>query len=92
MEVKKLIEEMNLPEQTKFIGYAIHLQKEDEFLLNYEDKKYIVNMWWTKSPEIAKKFKSIKKAEKTKNKIKPEANIVLLLDTGTQIYAALPKD
>jgi len=91
--INELIKGMNLPDTTKFLGYSIHLQEEDEFLMEYEIKPgLLTNMWWTKQPETAKYFKSIKKVEKIKDKIKPEANVVCVFDTGPQIIVTQPKN
>jgi len=91
-QLNKIIKDMELPEGTIFLGYSIHLKDSDEFLLNYEDTNYSTNMYWIKTPENAKHFQSLKKAEKTRNNIKPEASIVWLFDTGPQIIATQPAD
>jgi len=92
-KVDELKKEMNLPETTEFLGYSIHLKNVDEFIMEYEIKPgLLTNMWWTKSPERAKHFKSLKKAEKIKKKIKPEANIVWVFDIGSQIVVTQPKN
>lgn len=92
IDEKRLIKEMNLPKETKFLGYAIHLIESDEFLVNYQHNEMLVNMWWTTLPEAAKHFQSLKKAEKIKKKIKPEATIAWLFDTGPNIVATQPEN
>lgn len=91
IKISELVKDMGLPEGTIFLGYSIHLQESDEFLLSYEDNIEMTNMWWTHNPEQVKHFQSFKKVEKIKNKIKPEASVAWLFDTGPQIIATQPE-
>lgn len=85
VNLKEYITDYNLPQDTKFKGYAIHLIDSDEFLLDYKIKSGLINKWWSKTPETAKKFQSLKKAIRIRNEVKPEAVIVWMFDTGPQI-------
>jgi len=89
--LKDVLQELGLPEDTDFIGYGIHLAESDEFLLTCDEREGVQNIGWSKTPELCKVFQSIKKAEKIKNKFKPEANIVWMFDIGKQIFIAQPE-
>ena len=83
---------MGLPDETIFKGYSIHLENNDEYLVSYKIDSGEKSLAWSKFPEIAKCFQSLNKAENTKAKIRPEATIMWLFDTGTNIVATQPKD
>ncbi len=92
VNTKQLIKDLGFPEGTEFLGYSIHLEKSDEYLYDYKITPEGTPMTWAKTPEIAKCFKSFKKIEKIRSKIKPEAIIMWLFDTGTHIYATQPEN
>ena len=87
--ISDVIKELGLPKNTKFIGYALHLKDKDEFLVRYVSNEYRDEMWWSKTPENAKKFKQHKKALKIRNELKPEAKIVHVWDIGRQLMITL---
>lgn len=92
VNTKQLIKELGFPEKTEFLGYSIHLEESDEYLVDYIHSSEMKTISWTNFPEKAKYFQSFKKIEKTRDKIKPNAIIMWLFDTGTQIYATQPED
>ncbi|TMO84592.1 hypothetical protein [Pseudoalteromonas spongiae] len=92
IDLEHLKKEFELPEETKFVGYAIHLENSDEFLHNYNDSPDATLMTWSPSPVNAKKFHSLKKVTRIKNDIKPEARIVWLFDLGKHIAALTPEE
>ena len=92
IDLEELKNEFELPDETKFVGYAIHLQSSDEFLHNYKDSPDATLMTWSQTPVNAKKFHSLKKVTRIKNDIKPEARVVWLFDMGNQIAALTPEE
>lgn len=90
-KMEDVIKEIGLPENTKWIGFAIHSVENDDFLMLFEENEYAENLTWVKFPDQAKKFKSLKKAEKIRNKFKPDAEVVWLFDIGKQIVVTQPE-
>lgn len=91
IDLKEFIKTYELPETTKFIGYSIHLTESDEFLYKYKVGNVVITKAWCQSPEMAKKFYSLKKANRVKLEIaKPDATVVWLFDIGKQIIATVP--
>ena len=58
-EMKK---QFNLPENAVFLGWVIHHPENDEYVVTYTSNEYMANIGWGLSPEKAKKFKTLKKA------------------------------
>jgi hypothetical protein len=92
VNTKELIKDLGFPEKTEFLGYSIHLEESDEYLLDYQLSSEVNHLTWTTRPEMAKHFQSFKKVEKTRDKIKPTAIIMWIFDTGTHIFATQPED
>jgi hypothetical protein len=97
-KISEIIEELGLPENTEWLGYSIHSIDNDDFLFHYEVNEDVENMAWTGFPDQAKHFQSLKKAEKVRDKFKPEAEVVWVFDIGRQVivtqpegYGSLPK-
>lgn len=88
--LKDVLKELRLPENTEFLGYGIHLEESDEFLFSIQESEDVQNVGWAKTPELAKAFQSLHKAEKIRNKFKPEANIVWMFDSGNKIFITQP--
>lgn len=90
-KLDEILKEIGLPEDTEWLGYAIHSLENDDFLMNYESNEYKDSIMWIGFPDKAKKFQSIKKAEKVRDKIKPNAEVVWLFDIGSQVVVTQPE-
>lgn len=92
INTKQLIIDLELPEGTEFLGYAIHIERSDEYLATCEIDNGIMRSGWTKKPEMAKHFKKIDNIKFIKTMIKPEAIVMWVFDTGVHIYTTQAKD
>lgn len=92
VNTKQLIKVLGFPEETKFLGYSIHLEESDEYLVDYKLSSEAKSLTWTIRPEIAKHFQSFKEVERTRDKVKSCAVIMWVFDTGTHIYTTQPAD
>lgn len=87
-DVKKIC---GLSEDAKFLGYAVHLEESDEFLLELVDTPSQTSRMWTKKPELAKTYGRFDLA--LDDTIKCSGAIVVgIFDTGAQIFVALLTD
>jgi hypothetical protein len=82
--IKDALKAEGLPNKYTFLGYALHLFEEDEFVASFNtDKEGDMSLmgfcWW---PEEALLFKSPKKAREIAKYSRYEAVVVMLLDIG----------
>jgi len=92
IDLNDFINTHNLPKETKFIGYSIHLPDSDEFLCKYKPGNVVSIKGWCDSPDEAKKFNKLNKANRIKDEISNNAIVVWLFDLGTQILATTPEE
>ena len=92
INLEEFINKFELPKETKFIGYSVHLPESDEFLYKYKVGNVAITKAWCGSPETAKKFNKLNKANRIKNEISNNAIVVWLFDLGTQIIATTPEE
>ena len=86
-KIKIIIEEADLPKNTKFLGYVIHLPKNDEYLFKTDNKALLI---WSKTPQNAIKFKIYEKAcDIVKKFSRGDLIICIVLDIGKQL-ATIP--
>ena len=60
--VHELKQTWGLPAHAKMLGWLLHDPYKDEFLVKYASSPDMTGMWWGLSPETAKAFKTLKKA------------------------------
>ena len=85
-QIKIIIKEAELPKNTKFVGYVIHLTKSDEYLAGLKKNDGMTLYKWSKTPEIAIKFKEHRKAKAfIEGYEKNQAILCLMLDIGKQL-------
>ncbi len=89
--IKEFIEEADLPSNTKFLGFVVHLPETDEFLKRAVYGKGFENREWASIPDLAKIYKVEKKAENEVKNYGENATVACLLDTGNQ-YVLAHKD
>ena len=93
IDLKHFINEFDLPAETKFIGYAIHLVDSDEFLYKHQIKKdHFITKSWCTSPEKAEKFQSFKKVTKVRDELQTDAIVVWMFDIGKQLIVTTPEE
>ena len=92
INLNDFINEFELPETTKFIGYGVHLTSNDEFLHSYKISDEVITKGWCQAPDEAKAFNCIKEANRIKSAVKPEARIVWMFDIGKQIIVTTPEE
>lgn len=91
-KISEIITGANLPALAEFIGYVIWLEDSDEFLVKYTTENHQIGCIWTKVPDVAKKYKTFKKAKKILNEIeKDEADIGWMFDLGDSYFVSKEK-
>lgn len=83
----ELIKTWGLPANAKMLGWLIHLPYKDEFLVKYSSDQDSFGIWWGISPENAKAFKTLRKANAILKAldISEEAIAAPAFDIGKQI-------
>ncbi|NQY66071.1 MAG: hypothetical protein HRT38_20815 [Alteromonadaceae bacterium] len=93
IDLKLMINEFDLPAETKFIGYAIHLKNSDKFLYQHQIKKdYSVTKAWCTSPEQAEKFQSLEEVTKIRDELQTKARVVWMFDVNKQYIVTTPEE
>lgn len=82
--VDELRIDLDLPPTAEYLGYAIHLDKTDEFLADFSDNPVMVRKIWAKTPEMALTFQSLAMAVDTSRKCR-DSVVVVLFDIGPHI-------
>lgn len=62
--ITQVIKELDLPENSKFMGYVVRNPEKDEFLVKYKASNDSIGALWAKNPGIAKVFSQREKAKK----------------------------
>ena len=89
MPIEQVKEEAGLPEDASFLGYVVHLPRENEFLAYSENSAGIVRRAFGKTPDQSKIFSKYKAAKREAAKCKQKAETWQLFDIGEQ-YVVLP--
>ena len=87
-KVQDVIKELGLPEDTKFLGYVIHLPNEDEFVGILDVKKDMTKRAFCKTPHHAKVYKDYKKAERALKHVNQLTQVNLLFDSRDQYFVS----
>lgn len=85
--VAELREELGLPEGAEYLGYAVHLEKSDEFLAEFSDTAVAVRKVWAKTPELALWFSSFSDAIDATRQCSGSV-VVVMFDVGSQIVVS----
>ncbi|BBN89447.1 hypothetical protein [Azospira sp. I09] len=88
MTMDEMRREHGLPEDAEYLGYAVHLEKRDEFLAEFVDNEIVTSKVWAKMPELAHTFESISEAIEVSRKC-PGSIVVVnwLIIEGALRYA-----
>ncbi len=87
-DITRVLNEIGLPETTKYLGYVVHLPEEDEFLMDIKETASKVLRRFAKLPEMAKRYQSLTKAKSDAKKCKQETLICYLFETQQRFYVA----
>lgn len=87
LTIEELRADLKLTPTAEYLGYAIHLEKTDEFLADYSDTAAMVRKVWAKTPELALPLQSFAKAVEISRECRGSV-IVVLFDIGTQIVVS----
>ena len=86
--VSEVIRELGLPENTKYLGYVVHLPQKDEFLAYTKETRVITERVFSKTPDAAKVYTSYDIALREAKACNQHAEPWLLFDVGNQYYVA----
>ena len=78
-------------EDSKFLGYVVHLPHSDEFLAMSEEDEISEQRMWAKIPGMAIIYNNKKAAKKEAKSYGKGALVVKLFDAGDQYIVAQPK-
>ncbi len=89
VKVSDLMKELNLPKNSKFIGFVVHLPNSDEFLMNFSEDRSSSELIqggyiWAKIPDFAYAFNSQREAEKFTKDYGKDSLVACLFDVGDQ--------
>lgn len=90
--VKSLIDELELPAESKFMGYVIHSPDRDDYLAKIEDKKNSVARAYVPTPEAALVFADYSEACLVAESITKKTQIGVLFDVGNQLFVAFNEE
>ncbi|ATM00746.1 MULTISPECIES: hypothetical protein [Aeromonas] len=91
--VHELKQTWGLPAHAKMLGWLLHDPYKDEFLVKYASSPDMTGMWWGLSPETAKAFKTLKKANSVIQSLELTGRAVAApaFDIGKQIIVLTDK-
>jgi len=84
LNLPDIIKKHNLPDRSKFCGFAVHLPTEDEFLAGINETEEIVVRAFTKSPGFAKLYRNYNKVVRDAKNCLQATKIVFVFDEGPQ--------
>ena len=85
--IEEIIKGLDLPADSKAIGYVIHLPEKDEFVANIKDTAEIFSVAYTGRPELAERYETPEKAIFDAKKItKHKLLVCVLLESSTQYF------
>ena len=85
--IRDVIKELNLPQDTEFLGYVIRHPNSDELLAGVRATSEGVMAGWTEEIEWADRYDRYNDAETSVKKIEKEGGLIsLLFDMGESYY------
>jgi len=88
VQLKEIIKEFDLPEDTSFKGYVVKRRDTEELLAQMKSIGDSYLFGWTMDANLAKQFKIKKQAAKAAKEYGEPANAAVMLDVGTQYIVA----
>lgn len=86
-KIEEVRKGLDLPEDSKFCGYLVHIYESDEFLHEIDDSPAATKRLFVKTPELAYRFTNFMDAYKWVRPIKGET-VVGLFDIGEKFLVA----
>lgn len=85
IDINEMIKELELPKNTKFLGFVVHLPESDEFLAFIkEESEYMELRSFSKTPDYARTFKEYEDALSASKSCNQKAIVAILLDIEKQ--------
>ena len=81
----EVLEELQLPKNSSFLGYTLHIPEEDCFLTDYCDDGQVVRRSWTLNPDNALMFENYSEVLAAKSSIDKKTFLAWFFDTGTEV-------
>jgi hypothetical protein len=80
---------LGIADDAEFLGYAVHLEKSDEFLAEFTDspEEGITRKAWAKTPELAQTYGTFIEAHDVSKQCRGSI-VVGMFDTGNQIMVS----
>ena len=83
-----LKQEYSIPDDAQFLGYGVHLEASDEFLIICEEQSGVTKKLWSKTPEQAQLFMDFSGAYDIMRKCHGSV-VVGIFDGETQMWVAV---
>lgn len=80
-------EELGLSPDAQFHGYAVHIPRSDEFLLQFSERKDVIARQWSKNPGLAKCFDDFSEPYMLSRPERGEL-VVAIFETESQYFVA----
>ncbi len=86
--IQEVIKDASLPNDSKFMGYVVRRPIDDEFLHTVKYDGEMEARTWSHAPEMAKIYKTKKKANKEVTRYGKDAMLGYLFDAGNFYFVA----
>lgn len=86
-QIAEIMEELGLPPESTFHGYAVHIPASDEFLIEHRDQPDSSARKWAKTPALAKCFHEFADAYQNARADRGEI-VVGVFETETQFFVS----
>ena len=90
IKISDLIEKLNLPSHSEFVGFVVHLPVSDEFLASFDPSLYVDRYMWVKIPDLAYIFTTQDQAKQFVNFYGKSSVVGLLFDLGDNYSLQFP--
>lgn len=89
VNISVVIDELGIPPNSKFLGYAVHRPDTDEFLMEYKEKDGAEKWLWATTPQLAELYQDSQLALfHSKAYDKAPTLVGLVFDIGDRLFFA----
>lgn len=86
IQIAEVLEELGLPANSEYLGYAIHRPDTDEYLAAFKDNNGAEFWGWAKTPQLAMKYEDYNKVLADAERYDKAPTMVgLVFDVGNQL-------
>lgn len=89
VNIEEFIKEIDLPENSQFVGYVVNIPHSDEYLADIQYGDDVVNKTIAKIPALAKVFDDVEDALKARKEFSYPVDVCLMFETDQQ-FLVLP--